>query len=47
MRIVFDDNAAVLVNDDYLALGTEIKGCVAREVAERFPKLASVSSSVV
>jgi large subunit ribosomal protein L14 len=47
MRILFEDNAAVLVNDDFLPLGTEIKGVVAREIAERFPKVAAISAGVV
>ena len=46
-RIFFEDNAAVLVNDDYLPVGTEIKGVVAREIAERFPKVAAISAGVV
>jgi len=47
MRIAFEDNAAVLVNDDFLPMGTEIKGVVAREIAERFPKVAAISAGVV
>lgn len=47
MRIFFEDNAAVLINDDMLPVGTEIKGVVAREVAERFPKVAAISAGVV
>lgn len=46
-RIFFEDNAAVLVNDDFLPIGTEIKGVVAREIAERFPKVAAISAGVV
>jgi large subunit ribosomal protein L14 len=46
-RIFFEDNAAVLVNDDFLPVGTEIKGVVAREIAERFPKVAAISAGVV
>lgn len=46
-RIIFEDNAAVLVNDDMLPVGTEIKGVVAREIAERFPKVAAISAGVV
>ncbi len=46
-RICFEDNAAVLVNDDFLPMGTEIKGVVAREIAERFPKVAAISAGVV
>lgn len=47
MRIMFEDNAVVLVNDDFLPMGTEIKGVVAREIAERFPKVAAISAGVV
>ncbi len=47
MRIMFEDNAVVLVTDDFLPLGTEIKGVVAKEIAERFPKVAAISSGVV
>jgi large subunit ribosomal protein L14 len=47
LRILFEDNAAVLVNDDMLPVGTEIKGVVAREIAERFPKVAAISAGVV
>jgi large subunit ribosomal protein L14 len=46
-RLFFEDNAAVLVNDDFLPIGTEIKGVVAREIAERFPKVAAISAGVV
>ncbi len=47
LRVFFEDNAAVLINDDMLPVGTEIKGVVAREVAERFPKVAAISAGVV
>ena len=47
MRVMFEDNAVVLVTDDYLPVGTEIKGVVAKEIAERFPKVAAISSGVV
>ena len=46
-RLFFEDNAAVLVNDDFLPVGTEIKGVVAREIAERYPKVAAISAGVV
>ncbi len=45
--VSFEDNAVVVVNDDYLPVGTEIKGVVAREVAERFPKVAAIAPAVV
>ncbi len=47
LRIMFEDNAAIIVDDNNLPKGSEIKGAVAREVAERFPKLAAIASSVV
>ena len=46
-RLFFEDNAAVLVSDDFLPVGTEIKGVVAREISERFPKVAAISAGVV
>lgn len=47
IHIMFEDNAAVLVTEDGLPVGTEIKGVVAREVAERFPKVAAIAPGVV
>lgn len=47
IRIKFEDNAAVLVDDNKLPKGTEIKGAIAREVAERYPKVAAIASAVV
>ncbi|MEM3422420.1 MAG: 50S ribosomal protein L14 [Candidatus Bilamarchaeaceae archaeon] len=47
MRICFEDNAAVLINDSLLPVGTEIKGVVAKEIAERYPKVAAVAAGVV
>ncbi|MBI5228340.1 50S ribosomal protein L14 [Candidatus Micrarchaeota archaeon] len=46
-RLFFEDNACVLINDDLLPVGTEIKGVVAREIAERFPKVAAISAGVI
>ncbi|RME79525.1 MAG: 50S ribosomal protein L14 [Methanobacteriota archaeon] len=46
-RVAFEDNAAVLVNDEGIPQGTEIKGVVAREVVERFPKVGAVAPGVV
>ncbi|MFA5412394.1 MAG: 50S ribosomal protein L14 [Candidatus Micrarchaeia archaeon] len=47
LRISFEDNAAVLITEDGLPVGTEIKGVVAKEVAERYPKVAAISPGVV
>ncbi|MDY0266096.1 MAG: 50S ribosomal protein L14 [Methanimicrococcus sp.] len=47
LRICFEDNAMVLVDDSGVPKGTDIKGPVAREVAERFPKVGTTASIVV
>jgi large subunit ribosomal protein L14 len=47
MRICFEDNAAVIIDDQGLPVGTEIKGAVAREVSEKFPKVAAIAPAVV
>lgn len=47
MRIMFEDNAVVIVDDQGLPVGTEIKGCVSREVADRYPKVAAIAPAVV
>ena len=46
-RIMFEDNAVVLIDDQGLPKGTEIKGAIAREVAERYPKVAGIAAAVV
>ncbi len=47
LRVSFEDNACVLVNDDGLPVGTEIKGVVAKEVAERYPKVTAIAPGVI
>lgn len=46
-RIKFEDNAAVVLKEGGLPLGTEIKGPMAKEVAERYPKIAPIAKIVV
>ncbi|MEW6295413.1 MAG: 50S ribosomal protein L14 [Candidatus Diapherotrites archaeon] len=46
-RIKFEDNAVVLVDDKGAPKGSEIKGVVAKEAAERWPKIAGIASAVV
>ncbi|MEK6958202.1 MAG: 50S ribosomal protein L14 [archaeon] len=46
-RIKFEDNAVVIVDEKGLPKGSEVKGVVAKEVGERFPKIAGISSGVV
>lgn len=47
MRIKFEDNAVALIDDKGLPKASEIKGAIAKEVAERFPKVAGIASSIV
>jgi large subunit ribosomal protein L14 len=46
-RVRFEDNACVLIDDQGLPKGTEIKGAVAREISERFPKVVAIAAAVV
>lgn len=46
LRVKFDDNAAVLTDEKGELKGTDIKGPVAREVAERFSKIASAATMI-
>jgi 50S ribosomal protein uL14 len=45
--IMFEDNAGVVVNPDGEVQGSEIRGPVAKEAAERWSKIATISSIVV
>jgi len=47
LRLSFEDNAMVITNERGEPKGTEIKGAVAREVAERFPKIGSMATIIV
>ncbi len=46
-RLSFEDNAAVIVDEKDDPRGTEIKGPIAREVAERFGAIASTATMIV
>ncbi|KAB1198585.1 MULTISPECIES: 50S ribosomal protein L14 [Haloferax] len=46
-RVKFEDNAAVIIDEMEEPRGTEIKGPVAREVAERFGSIASTATMIV
>lgn len=45
--VQFEDNAAVLITEDGLPVGTEIKGVVAKEVTDRYPKVSAIASAVI
>ena len=47
VRGCFEDNAAVLVTPEGEIKGTDIKGPVAAEAAEKWPRVANLSSMVV
>lgn len=43
----FEDNAVVIVTEDGNPKGTEIRGPVAREAAERWPRVAALATLIV
>lgn len=47
VRVTFEDNAAVLVTPEGEIKGTEIKGPVAVEASEKWPRIANLASMVV
>lgn len=47
MRVAFEDNAAIIVDEKCNPKGTQIKGPVAREVVERFLPIGKIASIVV
>ena len=47
IRIKFEDNAVVLINEKGEPRGSKIKGAVAREVIERFSVIGKIATFVV
>ncbi|HMK32443.1 MAG TPA: uL14 family ribosomal protein [Nitrosopumilaceae archaeon] len=47
VRVTFEDNAGVLVTPEGEIKGTEIKGPVAVEASEKWPRIANLASMVV
>ncbi len=45
--VAFEDNAVVLVHQDGTPRGTEIRGPVAKEAAERWDKIAKLATIIV
>ncbi len=45
--IFFEDNAAVITTDNGETKGTDIKGPVAREAAERWPRISATANMIV
>ncbi len=47
LMVRFEDNACVLTTPEGETKGSDIKGPVAKEAAERWPRIAATASSVV
>jgi large subunit ribosomal protein L14 len=47
IRVQFEDNAAVIITPEGEMKGSEIRGPVAKEAAERWPRIASAASIIV
>lgn len=45
--VAFEDNACVIVTPDGAPKGTEIRGPIAKEAAERWNRLSSIASIVI
>lgn len=45
--VTFDDNAAVITTEEGETKGSDIKGPVAREAAERWPRVAATASTII
>jgi large subunit ribosomal protein L14 len=45
--VVFEDNAAVITTEEGETKGSDIKGAVAREAAERWPRIAATASTII
>jgi large subunit ribosomal protein L14 len=45
--VAFEDNAVVIVSPDGAPKGSEVRGPVAREAAERWPKVANIASIII
>ncbi|RLG70474.1 MAG: 50S ribosomal protein L14 [Methanobacteriota archaeon] len=46
IRVKFEDNAAVITTPEGQPKGSEIRGPIAREVAERWPRIVSIASMI-
>ncbi|MEB3758181.1 MAG: 50S ribosomal protein L14 [Desulfurococcales archaeon] len=45
--VAFEDNAVVIVNPDGTPRGSEIRGPIAKEAAERFPRIANLATLII
>jgi large subunit ribosomal protein L14 len=47
LRVKFEDNAAIMVNEKNEPVGTQVKGPMAKEVIDRFLPIGKIASVVV
>jgi large subunit ribosomal protein L14 len=47
VRLEFEDNAAVIMTPEGEMKGTEIRGPVAKEAAERWPRVANLCNIII
>ena len=47
LRVKFEDNAAVIITEDGVLKGSEIRGPIAKEAADLWPAIGSAASIVV
>jgi len=47
IRVKFEDNAAILINEKGEPRGTKIKGPIAKEVVERFSMIGKIATTVL
>jgi large subunit ribosomal protein L14 len=45
--VQFEDNAAIIVTPEGDPKGTEVRGPIAKEAADRFPKLAALATMIL
>jgi large subunit ribosomal protein L14 len=47
LRVKFEDNAAVIISPEGVLKGSEIRGPVAKEAADRWPGIGSAASIII
>ncbi len=47
VTVQFEDNACVIITEDGEVKGSQIKGPVAREAAQRWPRISATASTIV
>ena len=47
LRVKFEDNAAVIITEDGILKGSEVRGPIAKEAADLWPAIGSAASIIV